>query len=126
MVQEFIKHKKMIDKNIDEKFKEIYTEEKIKKMNADEERKMLQTIFLAKDAEFQKYFEMIDKDERYFECGCCKEYIDDLKTIVVAKCCKFANFHRNCLAKAGVVKGLCHFCCPLCTGNLTNLDLRPY
>jgi len=104
----------MIDKNIDAKYKSKYDEEK---MDEKEIKMIGYKKDLEKSDEYEAYCKMIGIDEGYFTCGCCQSFFGDLKTIVVAKCCKFANFHRFCLTKMGITKGLCHFSCPLCQEN---------
>jgi len=96
MVQDFIEQKKMIDKNIDAKYKSKYDEEK---MDEKEIKMIGYKKDLEKSDEYEAYCKMIGIDEGYFTCGCCQSFFGDLKTIVVAKCCKFANFHRLCLTK---------------------------
>lgn len=59
-----------------------------------------------------------NQDQAFFQCQCCLEFFDDLKDIVLSKCCKFANFHRDCLSKLAIQKGLCKIKCPLCFGKL--------
>ncbi|CBY39352.1 unnamed protein product [Oikopleura dioica] len=62
-----------------------------------------------------------NQDQAFFQCQCCLEFFDDLKDIVLSKCCKFANFHRDCLSKLAIQKGLCKIKCPLCFDN--NVDM---
>lgn len=114
MVQDFIEKKNTIDKRIDEEYKSKYDEESMSKL---EKLKIVCKKDDEKSDEYKKHCKEVDIDERYFTCGCCQSFFGDLKDIVVAKCCKFANFHRLCLTRHGITKGLCHFSCPLCQEN---------
>lgn len=114
MVQDFIEEKKIIDAKIDANYKSKYDEEK---MDEKERKKVAQDKELEKTDEYENYCKRKGLDEGYYTCGCCQSFFGDLKTIVVAKCCRFANFHRLCLTKMGITKGLCHFSCPLCQEN---------
>jgi len=116
MVQDFIEKKNTIDKRIDDEFKSKY-DEVFESMSELERLKIGYDKDNAKTDEYKKHCKEIDIDERYFTCGCCQSFFGDLKDIVVAKCCKFANFHRLCLTQLGITKGLCHFSCPLCQEN---------
>ena len=115
MVQDFIEVKNTIDKRIDEEYKSKYPDEE--SMGEIERLKIGYDKDNAKSDEYKKHCKEVDIDERYFTCGCCQSFFGDLKDIVVAKCCKFANFHRLCLTRLGIMKGLCHFSCPLCQEN---------
>ena len=115
MVQDFIEVKNTIDKRIDEEHKSKYPDEE--SMGKIERLKIGYDKDNAKSDEYKKHCKEVDIDERYFTCGCCQSFFGDLKDIVVAKCCKFANFHRLCLTRLGIMKGLCHFSCPLCQEN---------
>ena len=114
MVQDFIDQKNVIDAGIDAEYDAKYDWDSMDKM------KTLRTNLdkdTDKTTEYENHCRKIGFDERYFKCGCCQSFFGDLKEIVVTKCCKFANFHRLCLTKMGIEKGLCHFICPLCQEN---------
>ncbi|CAG5112956.1 Oidioi.mRNA.OKI2018_I69.chr2.g7113.t1.cds [Oikopleura dioica] len=111
LVEDFIKQRKVIETGFEIKWKNLHD---LSNMTDEQKKINAQKKMLALDDEFQSYFAMKKRDERLFTCNCCGEYFSDLKDLVVAKCCKFANFHRHCLTKAGVTQGLCHFRCPLC------------